>query len=378
MAKNIHKKTFTEQTQLKLDIFRECFREWFPVFLHNPHISNIYIYDLFAGSGTDIEGNYGSPLILLEEARGEKGVHCEYAHKNKKTIVFAYNEYQKRKVKSLETNIKNFFAECKAKCGTEICPYENNYHIKQADFQQLFQSQALLNILDNPKFGKFILLDQYGFKHVDDNVFVRLTNSPKTDFIFFISSSTIKRFQESDVITKYLKDHKITFDETKPKECHRVIANYFRSLIPADKEYYLHHFTIQNQSKSNYYGLIFGSNHSFGMEKFLKVCWKHDQLAGESNCNINDDFTSGTLFYNPDNSNKKETIKQEVRQQIINGKITNNKNGMKFVLSLGGQPTLFLEVVSDLKNKHLITIEGKFNQQVTSIHKLDEYNIRVL
>ena len=30
------------------------------------------------------------------------------------------------------------------------------------------------------------------------------------------------------------------FDETQPKECHKVITDYFRSLIPADKKYYLH------------------------------------------------------------------------------------------------------------------------------------------
>ena len=378
MAKNINKKVFSEQTQLKLDIFRECFREWFPVFLHNPYVSNIFIYDLFAGSGTDVEGNYGSPLILLEEARGENGMHCKYVNDNNKRISFAYNEFQKRKVRTLETNVKTFLSECKSNCTNPNCPYESNYHIKQEDFQQLFQSQNLLNILSNPKYGKFILLDQYGFKHVDDNVFVTLTNSPKTDFIFFISSSTIKRFQESEVVAKYLKDYKITFDETKPKECHKVIANYFRQLIPQNKEYYLHHFTIQNQTKSNYYGLIFGSNHSFGMEKFLKVCWKYDKLAGESNCNINDDFEVGTLFHNPDSSNKIEQIKQEVRKLIISKEVCDNKSGIKYVLRRGCQPSLFIDVVSELISEKKVTIDGKFNKQVTGVHKVDEYRINAM
>lgn len=35
MAKDINKKEFTEETQLKLEIFQECFREWYPVFIHN-------------------------------------------------------------------------------------------------------------------------------------------------------------------------------------------------------------------------------------------------------------------------------------------------------------------------------------------------------
>ena len=57
MAKNINKDPFDEATQLKLEIFRECFREWLPVFIHNPTIEKIYSYDFFAGSGTDSEGN---------------------------------------------------------------------------------------------------------------------------------------------------------------------------------------------------------------------------------------------------------------------------------------------------------------------------------
>lgn len=377
MAKNIHKTIFSEQTKLKLGIFRECFREWFPVFLHNPYISNIFIYDLFAGSGTDVEGNYGSPLILLEEARGENGQHCKYLSKENKKVVFAYNEYQKRKVKTLGENIQTFFSDCKANCAEESCPYENNYHIKQSDFHELFQSTALLNNLANNKYGKFLLLDQYGFKHVDDEVFIRLTNSPKTDFIFFISSSTIRRFQESDVISKYLKDHKITFDAALPKECHRVIAKYFKSLIPKDKEYYIHHFTIQNQS--NYYGLIFGSNHSFGMEKFLKVCWKYDILAGESNCNINNDFKKGELFYNPQETNKKEKVKILICSLVMSGRINNNKDGMRFALYNGCLPNIFVEVVEHLRDtKRINIVEGKFNKQVTGIHKIDEYKIIAL
>lgn len=57
--KDINKAQFDEATLLKLDIFRRCFREWLPVFLHNPFITNIIIYDLFAGSGKDIVGNRG-------------------------------------------------------------------------------------------------------------------------------------------------------------------------------------------------------------------------------------------------------------------------------------------------------------------------------
>lgn len=65
MAKDINNEVYSEETKLKLTIFRDCFKEWFPVFLNNRYISKIFIYDLFAGSGKDIEGNYGSPLTHI-------------------------------------------------------------------------------------------------------------------------------------------------------------------------------------------------------------------------------------------------------------------------------------------------------------------------
>ena len=66
-------------------------------------------------------------------------------------------------------------------------------------------------------------MDQYGVKEVTEDIFKMLVSSPKTDFIFFISSQTIKRFQEMDAIKNYFDVNKIDFDNSRPKECHRII-----------------------------------------------------------------------------------------------------------------------------------------------------------
>jgi three-Cys-motif partner protein len=375
MAKNINKNVYSEETLLKLDIFRECFREWFPVFLHNPYISNIYIYDFFAGSGTDVEGTFGSPLIFLEEARGEKHQHCAHFQQNKQKIAFAFNEAQKRKAKTLETKVADFFNSCQENCEvTTNCPYKANCHFRHDDFQNLFENEKFRNILTNSKYGKFIFLDQYGFKHVNENVFSVLANSPKTDFIFFITSSSIKRFQEHIVVRKYLKDKKINFDESKPRECHRIMAQYFKSLLPTSKEFYLHHFTILN--RTNYYGLIFGTGHTLGMEKFLKVCWKHDPYAGESNCNIFDDFEQGTLFYTAVETNKIENIKSKLKDEILNSKITTNISALKFVINEGGKLSLYLDLIQKLIESGKVEIIGDFNRQISGIHNIKEYSFK--
>lgn len=373
MAKDINKKEFTEETQLKLEIFQECFREWYPVFIHNKYITNVLIYDMFAGSGMDAKGNYGSPLILLQEAKGENKQHCTFLSKqNAPQVYFGFNELLTHKEEELESNISNYRQNCQKGCFFK-CPFNRHIFFKSADFTALIKSTKLLQNLEDKNSAKFVLLDQYGFKQIADDIFVKLISFPKTDFIFFIASSFIKRFSELPAVTNYFHKEKINFDESQPKECHRVITEYFRSLIPANKEYYLHSYTIQKGK--NYYGLIFGTNHTLGMEKFLKVCWKHDKLAGESNCNIENDFEPGTLFFDPANTNKKQRVLEKIKKEILLGNITNNKTGLKFALQNGGEPSLYVTAISELISDKKVDIVGKFNKQATNIHKVVEYTI---
>ena len=105
----INKKPFTEETELKLDIFKKCFREWFPVFLNSKDFTErVYVYDLFAGSGTDSNGRLGSPLWFLSEARGDRHQYCEQIIKGKTpSIYFAFNEFIQRKCKELKIKVGN-------------------------------------------------------------------------------------------------------------------------------------------------------------------------------------------------------------------------------------------------------------------------------
>jgi len=372
MVKDINKERFPEETKLKLRIFSECFREWLPVFIHNQYVEKVYIYDFFAGSGKDAEGEFGSPLILLDEACK----YCKHVKNNNKSICFTFNEKEKEKQALLIDNVKQFMDNClNNNCKESKCVYDyENYN--QLEFKEAFQNGDFQHVLKNKNFGKFILLDQYGFSQVDEDIFLQLVNAPKTDYIFFISSSFIRRFKEHPAIKQYFDTEKIQFDESKPKECHRQIAQYYQNVIPDNKEYYLHHFTIKKGA--NYWGLIFGTNHALGMEKFLKVCWAKDKLSGESNCNIDNDFEEGTLFYDEDETVKKQAIEADIRTKILSGKITDNISGLKYTLKNGCLPELFTLVVKKLESEKKIIRTGKLNYSSTNIHKVEEYKISII
>ncbi len=377
MAKrDINKAEYTEETKLKLDIFRQCFREWYPVFVNNPYISHVFVYDMFAGSGKDTAMNPGSPIILFQEARGEKRQYCHaLLNKNTEYVKFGFNEFDSYKRKELEDNINSELNSCQVQCVEEKCPFEKAFFYDSQDFSSMINNRIFNRILSKAEYAKFILLDQYGFKQINDDVFLKLVNSPTTDFIFFIASSFIKRFKNLPAVTAYFESNRISFDETQPKECHKVITDYFKSLIPANKKYYLHSFTIQKGS--NYYGLIFGSAHSLGMEKFVKVCWKEDRQAGESNCNIYNDFEPGTLFYDPQKTNKKTHIFKKIKDKILDSTIKDNITGLDFALDCGCEPKLFVEVMDTLIKEDRVKIEGTYNKQATNIHKVDKYFIKL-
>ncbi|MCI5716089.1 MAG: three-Cys-motif partner protein TcmP [Bacteroidales bacterium] len=191
VKKDINSEPFPEATMLKLDIFRRCFREWFPVFVHHPSVESIYIYDMFAGSGTDSDGNPGSPLILLEEAVGNKRQHCKALKENKKYVAFGFNEKDKGKKETLDKVKDDFITKCKEGCPIKECVYSNSIWCKNASFDDIMNSPNFKKVLANKKYAKFVLLDQYGFKQITEGVFLKLVTSPVTDFIFFISSSFV-------------------------------------------------------------------------------------------------------------------------------------------------------------------------------------------
>lgn len=373
MAKDINKKQYTEETQLKLDIFEQCFREWLPVFLHNPFTQTLHVFDFFAGSGYDTDGHPGSAISLLKEMQA----YCKKPEIKSKNIHFTFNEALPQKSKELQKNITEYISKCEENNNCVECNIFENIGICNEKFQDLFQSERIQSTLQDEKLAKFIILDQYGFKEISKEVFRQLANAPKTDFIFFISSSFIRRFKDHEATLQYIDTEKINYNEQEPKECHRAIANYFKDLISNKKEYFIHHFTIKKGS--NYYGLIFGTGHTLGMEKFLRVCWKQDKFSGESNCNINNDFEPDTLFHNLDNTKKKETVRNDIREKILSGKIQDNITGMKYALSNGCQPKLFIDTIESLKKENKVSIVGKYNKRATDIHRLDDkkYTIRV-
>lgn len=259
-AGDFHNKPFDEGTLTKLQIFELYAREWLPVFLspERPSYAEIHLFDFFAGPGMDSANVAGSPLRLLRQLREYRGLP---GWRSARVHVHFFDEAPE-KIQRLEENI--------AAQGLRLP--DVSFDIRPLAFEQAFPECA--GVLSRTDAAKLVLIDQCGVDQVTSAVFHKLIGSPTCDFLFFLSSSTLYRFRDHPAIKQKI---------ARPDDyyhVHRAALDYYRSLLPSDERHFLAPFSIKKGS--NIYGLIFGSAHPLGMDKFLQVAWQSDRISGEA------------------------------------------------------------------------------------------------
>ncbi len=353
MAKNFFKK-FDDETKLKLEIFEDYFKEWLPVFIKNAinyHWTECFIYDFFAGAGKDSEKQFGSPLIILKTIND----NIDDIIKSKLQITFTVNEFDGETFKTLKENINNYLeTNQRVKDNIKIEFYNE-------DFKKLFNEIKFE--YDKPN---FMFLDQFGVKQISEDVFQKLISFKRNDFLFFISSTHIKRFGDSPEFQKHLKIKRESFENAKPFHAHRIVFEFYKSLI--NNTYVIAPFSIKKNL--NIHGLIFGSNHSYGVEKFLKVCWEINPNTGDANYNIDEEkIIDGQMsIFEEDNKIKKLSYLEEKISKWIKEGVSLHDIYIK-TMEFGCQPKHANSILRELiKNGKINKIHLKNDR----IHKVDD------
>lgn len=279
-TKEFHNMPFDEGTKCKLELYQNYLRGWLPVFINTLSIERIQIFDFFAGPGTDVNGTYGSPLLAAKEIRDaidrSKG-------KIDRTILFDLflNELEPKRFSLLQQTALNI---------RQMLPEVTVHETNQA-FATLFPQY--LPKMNAAKTANFIFMDQFGLKEITEDIFKDLIALPKTDFMFFLAASTANRFKDIEDVAKYLPP--LTQDERNHMNgdnALQILSKAYRhSWIPESirDSYFLGDFSIKKGA--NVYGLIFGSKHPYGLQKFLEAAWK---LGGYANFDAGNDGYSQT------------------------------------------------------------------------------------
>lgn len=92
-SKNLHTEPFDRGTITKLEIFENYVQAWIPTFVMQSYVSEIHIFDFFAGPGFDSENVPGTPIRILQKIKEQLGQIL----KKKTKIVLHFNEFEPTK-----------------------------------------------------------------------------------------------------------------------------------------------------------------------------------------------------------------------------------------------------------------------------------------
>lgn len=339
MSKNFFEKPFDEDTLVKLEMYGDYVRKWAPVFLarKRPFVYTINIFDFFSGVGCDSEGTHGSPMLTIN-------------------ILMEFEEYLKREELSINVYLNDYnpiYCE-RLKENIDSLNFDRaniNIEILNKDFKVAFNKLR-------PKMTKaanLIFLDQFGIKYITKEFFEKLIKIPTTDILFFVSSATFKRFSRDKNISKVIGINPKVVEKTPSTHIHKLVCEKYRSFIPQNYNYGIAPFSIKKGA--NVYGLIFGSGHLLGMEKFLEVCWNNDKLTGEANFDIQGERINKAtpfLFQEMNKSSKIDLFQKELKNKILNKEISNDLEIYLFMINSGFLGQHVRPVIKELKDQIIL------------------------
>jgi three-Cys-motif partner protein len=343
MTEGFHEKVFDEGTLTKLRIIELYAREWLPVFVGPRRITKreVHVFDFFAGPGSDRQGQLGSPLRLLRQlhqfVRGlSESAGCVHAH---------FFDKDTRKISLLRRAIDE----------SRLRDPRVELDLQALRFHDALNRYA--STLADGRAAKLLLIDQCGVDQVTPDVFRHLVRSPICDFLFFLSSSTLYRFRDHPAIKQKI---------VRPSHyyhAHRAALEYYRRLLTGPERFYLAPFSIKKGP--NVYGLIFGSPHPLGMDKFLQVAWKTDEINGEADFDIgHDNVRPGELFLPLDafRPTKVTAFERELEQKLRAGDLSNEATVIRLCFEHGVKRQHAGPVLAKLKDAGVVSCNFRVPQ----------------
>jgi three-Cys-motif partner protein len=332
-SKNFHKEPFDEETLTKLQIFELYTQTWLPVFLSKsePPFKELHVFDFFCGPGTDVNGELGSPLRILKKFHECKELH---GWKKVKKVVH-FSDAASQKIEELARHL--------------ALPKWQSNDVQIQPLTAIPFNLALQNnksILADKNKAKLLFIDQFGVNEVTAEIFKQLLSFPTTDFLLFVATSTLHRFRTHPAIKIKIKE------VSDPYEIHRAVCAYFREIAG---EAYVGQFSLKKTDNGNIYGLIFGTKHPLGMQKFLEVAWKNDSVRGEANFDVDrEKFDASQTTFDFVRPKKIEIFEHRLEESLRNGDLKTEEALLRFCFWHGMIGKHAKSVIDKLKKEKVI------------------------
>lgn len=346
-------KLFTEPfdlgTKTKLRLFRSYLEAWIPTFVMSKNFfgDTLRIYDLFSGPGKNHDGEYGSPLLILEELNKQ----TKLIRREQCKIELFFNDENSHCVSVLKGNCESFFL------SNPNLKDRIHIYFENQKFEDLYPS-----LLSQNKDGcpSLFIVDPCGVNPSIPSFINEICGYNQCDFLVFLPSAFFKRFKEHGRTQDFgLDESKLA--NCRPEEIHEVLVQEL-SIKFTKNDFSLYPFTIQKHT--NYYGVIFGTKHPAAVNKFLSIAWKMDPIDGNANYSVNKDkerlpSNQLSLFEKENTLTKVEKFQKTLQNQVLNGMLADNHAIFFYALKNGHLPSHASEELLKMKKTGLLYFSSK-------------------
>jgi three-Cys-motif partner protein len=331
-----------------------CYKRYLEIYLvvlANTSFKKIYLLDLFAGEGRDVDGKSCSSIAAAEVLKEH---YSATAKKCEAVVLFlndSGNSVIEKNVKKID-RIKRFIEEIGLPKNVEVIYSEKK-------FDDLIK--PVINRLKQFHNGEKALcfIDPFGYKYSKVGTIKDLLANGKTEVLLFIPICFMHRFAG-----KALKDE----DFVEGVHIEEFVTELFQGQLPDTKNQVTFIKDIQSQfraylnipyvdvlyiekEKNQYFTLFFFSNSKRGFQKMLDAKWTIDEENGHG-FKVNHGSIIPSLFENVDHENYTHLLYDELKKR----KEMSNQEVFDFGLMNNHLPKHSKKVLDELKEEKKIEV----------------------
>ncbi len=313
------KNIVAEHSRAKIDLYKTYLAIYLNILSRVNHIRQIYIFDLFCGEGQYQDGEYGSPIVALNEVNelfSNNPSECP-------NILFVFNDKDKSTIEPEKYKIE------RVEELAQHIQLPSNVHIdyNKEDFSNILPI-SIEKVKKRPIYSRgLFFIDPYGYKEIDLEEIKKLIQCGNTELIMFLPTSFMYRFAESSYNsdapgTEPIKKFTQKLFNEKPNFID--IYDFIEQLKCRFESYlnvtnlYITTYSIQRDPHNVYCLFLFTTNIR-GFEKMLEAKKRLDPTRGSGYRIISDEFT---LFNDIDITQKTKLLEEFLKK---NGQVDNNQ-----------------------------------------------------
>lgn len=255
-------------TEVKHIIYKTYLRAWLPVLGQSQ--GRLLILDGYAGPGTYLGGQEGSPVIAIREVMNYLDAAKKHGW-NQPEIVCIFIESDDKRRAVLEQQIKKIHIPSKIKVNIVGSGFESH-------------TQKMLDFLESKNHSlapTFAFIDPFGY-NLSFALIRRLMNNERCEVFINFMYEFINRFIERDgqetVMTNLFgsDNWKSLNLAGAPSERRSIIHDLYQEQLKTHAAKYVRSFQMKGKKDVTKYFMFYGTNHKLGLQKMKEAMWKVD------------------------------------------------------------------------------------------------------